>query len=547
MAGRIEFVLDFGCGTATSAALYYLLFYPKCHVIGYDKYCTEEWVRSHLPESVQSRFHFVGGDRADIGKLTIERLDEDVRRFFKVPLKLLTRAHWSHQCKSLSDASRGHHRDDFGNPKTDLARADDLILAHGIELLQALTRVSPTCQCTIENPVSRHFAHLRPVQLLLRDPQWRLLAGSHCSNLCEADTGDWPQKDTYWLTNRVPRKFHLDLCDGPGDCNQLLHGTDRHKLVLCNNSTNLKEQYVISLEWQKSLIPLGVFRKIDLAHRQWLAKRDFKLSQSRRHTANAVMKDHYDDSDSGEEASSDSDSDSEHDDDDEPIMEDEYDSDGNHHVPRIEPLRDLIHQRQVPMADCTVHAHALCYPALQKDRPRWQVEYLQPWQLIFADLITFDFRVRGSKAKVLLIYDLVTDGVRCVSMTRKAEIGAHWDKLVVQESLHLRPYKVTVVTDGCGAMHGLLVAEALRRDIDHLPIPPHQPHLNNIEGIVASFKADVAACLLKAMADDGPLTEAHVAMACEHVAYVRERFPARRTISALNTGVSRFEMNVGVA
>ena len=62
MAGRIEFVLDFGCGTATSAALYYLLFYPKCHVIGYDKYCTEEWVRSHLPELVQWHFHFVGSD-----------------------------------------------------------------------------------------------------------------------------------------------------------------------------------------------------------------------------------------------------------------------------------------------------------------------------------------------------------------------------------------------------------------------------------------------------------------------------------------------------
>ena len=81
MAGRIELVLDFGCGTATSATLYYLLFYPKCHVIGYDKYCTEEWVRSHLPEAVQWRFHFIGGDRADIGKLTIERLEEDVRQF----------------------------------------------------------------------------------------------------------------------------------------------------------------------------------------------------------------------------------------------------------------------------------------------------------------------------------------------------------------------------------------------------------------------------------------------------------------------------------
>ena len=65
---------------------------------------------------------------------------------------------------------------------------------------------------------------------LLRDPQWRLLAGSHCSNLCGADTGLWPQKDTYYLCNRLPRKFHLDLCDH--DCKHLIEHTERHKVVL---------------------------------------------------------------------------------------------------------------------------------------------------------------------------------------------------------------------------------------------------------------------------------------------------------------------------
>ena len=36
MAGRVEYVLDLGCGTATSTALYYLLFYPRSIVIGID-------------------------------------------------------------------------------------------------------------------------------------------------------------------------------------------------------------------------------------------------------------------------------------------------------------------------------------------------------------------------------------------------------------------------------------------------------------------------------------------------------------------------------
>ena len=44
MAGRFEAVLDFGCGTATSATLYYLLFYPRAIAIGIDRDCNKKWV-----------------------------------------------------------------------------------------------------------------------------------------------------------------------------------------------------------------------------------------------------------------------------------------------------------------------------------------------------------------------------------------------------------------------------------------------------------------------------------------------------------------------
>ena len=269
MAGREEFVFDLGCGTATSCALYYLLFYPKAIVIGIDRDCEKDWVRSHLPEQVRSRFFFVS---KDVGKLTIEDLEAAAQEHFKVPLRRTTCVHWSPSCKPNSKASRGYHRDAFGNPRTDLAREDDAVFEHGCVLVKALCRIAHSCQATIENPFSDYFAHFPGTRMLLRDRNWRLLAGSHCSNLCGADTGDWPQKDTFWLANRVPRKFHLDLCDF--DCKHLIPGTDRHKVVLCNNDTNLEDQIVVTNEYMKGLIPLGVFRKIDLAFRQWCAKRD---------------------------------------------------------------------------------------------------------------------------------------------------------------------------------------------------------------------------------------------------------------------------------
>ena len=128
----------------------------------------------------------------------------DVRRLTGPPLSRVTRAHWSPSCESLSDASRGHHRDLFGNPRTTQAVDKDAIFEHGCRLMQAIHRLAQSCQITIENPVSQHFPHLPGVRMLLRDPQWRLLAGSHCSNLCGADSGLWPHKDTCWLCNRLP-------------------------------------------------------------------------------------------------------------------------------------------------------------------------------------------------------------------------------------------------------------------------------------------------------------------------------------------------------
>ena len=275
MAGRVEYVLDLGCGTATSTALYYLLFYPRSIVIGIDRDCTKEWVESHLPEPLRSRFFFVS---EDVGSLTIEKLETHVQRHMKVPVSKLTRVGWSPSCIGLSDASRGHHRDSRGNPLTDLAREDDAIFEAGVDLIRRICRLSPTCCVSIENPVSATFPILRGVRRLLRDPQWRLLAGSHCSNLCSADTGQWPQKDTYYLLNRVPRKFHLDLCDY--DCKHLLDKVDRHRVVLCSGTSALEDQIVLRDPFMKGLIPLGVFRKIDLAHRKWCAKRDARMCRA---------------------------------------------------------------------------------------------------------------------------------------------------------------------------------------------------------------------------------------------------------------------------
>ena len=107
----MKYVADLGCGTATSAALFFLLFFTDCFVLGIDRDKSEEWVRKHLPPEVQHRFVFVNDD---VGSLTLERLDQHMRRAFGVGIDRLDRLHWSPSCESLSRAARGWHRGPFG-------------------------------------------------------------------------------------------------------------------------------------------------------------------------------------------------------------------------------------------------------------------------------------------------------------------------------------------------------------------------------------------------------------------------------------------------
>ena len=528
-----QIVCDFGCGTATSAALYYLAVYNNYYVIAVDRDHTAEWVRSHLPLETHERFIFVQDDMLNMSSSRLEAIISE--RWPDRTLSSVRRVHWSPSCTTLSRATRGlsGYRDSFGRPTHPTSVQDDIVFEHGVTLVQQICDLSPKCCATIENPYSEVFPMLPGVRRLLTDRKWRLLLSSHCSNTGEMDTGFWPQKDTYVLACRVPRNFHLRLCDF--DCQHLMPGTARHKAVLCSNHDNHVDQVVISDTMTKGMIPMGVFHQIDKAHSVWCA----------RHVpvrCNVGMLAPLDESTSEDDLPSEEASDEEAEwaiDFDRQIGQD-----GPPEIEeRVQPLRAEIPLPFIDMSQSAVQPHALQYPALQHGESRWDVELLQPWQLIFADEISFDFVVKGKRQHMLIVGDLKTNGIRVRPTRFKTEHATEFDKLVTMESLDKRPYKVTVCTDGCGSMSVLLAAAAFQRQIDHLPIPPDSPHLNLVEGMIASFKADVSACLLAACLDDGPINESFVALAADYVAYTRERFPVE---SSHSTGKTRFELNTGV-
>ena len=141
--GRQELVLDLCCGTARSASLYYLLTNPRARVVGVDRDKTRDWVLSHLPRSVHSRFLFM---QEDINDLSLSSLEQAIKHKWPAEsLSQLTRCHWSPPCETLSRATRGrsNYRDDLSRPMRHRSRMDDAAFEAGVTLVTRLQRLSP--------------------------------------------------------------------------------------------------------------------------------------------------------------------------------------------------------------------------------------------------------------------------------------------------------------------------------------------------------------------------------------------------------------------
>ena len=179
-------------------------------------------------------------------------------------------------------------------------------------------------------------------------------------------------------------------------------------------------------------------------------------------------------------------------------------------------------------------------------KPGIMVDYdkLRPSELLFADEIEFEqFKVKGKKQSMLLVYDAMTGGIRVKAENSKREHGDRFRELAIQEAWNKRGHKVTVSSDGCGSMT-YLRDSALDLGIDHWPIPPYSPRFNLAEQAIGSFKATVTACLLGASADKGPIDASYVQYAAEYVAYMHERFVQKRRHR--DQLVSPYEINIGV-
>ena len=183
-------------------------------------------------------------------------------------------------------------------------------------------------------------------------------------------------------------------------------------------------------------------------------------------------------------------------------------------------------------------------PSAVPNFPRWLPDTLEPWSLHFVDPCYFDIKLYGKNAIALVFYDYVSRGMRVKFITNAYLCGDAYDEFVVEESIDKRSVRVTVGTDGDGAMK-LVKNAAQKRNIGYLPIPPWSPNMNPVEKAIDVLKVTTMSVLLAACTKDGPITTAFVVFAAPYVCHVRERF-ARPHQYDVNDYRSSFEINTGV-
>ena len=595
LSSAYEVVIDCFCGTATSAALYHLKHRPNSIVVGIDRDHSEEYVMKFIPKEYRHRFLFIKGDMAELSWSEIQAKISN--RWPSAKLTQLSHVHLSPSCTTMSRAERFsiHRHADLISPKSATAIADDAVVEKCVLLVQQLRYIAPLALITIESPSNNVFGHLPGIRKLLSSKEWRMLEASYCKEADPAlDKGFWPQKDTTVLTHGLPRWFHGRLCDN--DCGHLVPGTSRHRVQLCSGKNTLDSQYVVRDPMVKGMIPHGLIDGIFQAHLVWrrnkeesrLDKEVQKVSpqwsaDAKRHTQESVMlraapvEEIFEDcaeavSNSAEELQrqeqytafvSETMPELDFTDDESDLSDAETECVEQLVIDPRERLEEFLVDDNgmfIEKEDTMIRPQiggdhdsgaqyvsdwARFVPATDRSGPRWDCSQLRPGELLCADEISFDHATNpiGQRQHLLFVYDVKTRGIRVEEERSKTEHGEKFRKMAINEAWNKRPYKVTVIADGCGSMVHLRKA-ALELGIGTWEIAPYSPSYNPAEQAISRFKSTVMAVLLGACVENGPITTSFVGEAAKYVTWMHERF-ANRHQQVGERFVSPFELNLG--
>ena len=118
--------------------------------------------------------------------------------------------------------------------------------------------------------------------------------------------------------------------------------------------------------------------------------------------------------------------------------------------------------------------------ATEAKPPRFDIEQLKPWQVLFADEMEFPTpQCGGTKTSFI---EMASDGWFFKTETSKTQYGDSFCKIMVENGVHLLACPRVIYTDGCGSMvHVRNMTVSM--GINYIAIPLHPQSLNEAERI----------------------------------------------------------------
>ena len=146
--------------------------------------------------------------------------------------------------------------------------------------------------------------------------------------------------------------------------------------------------------------------------------------------------------------------------------------------------------------------------------PRFDLEKIRPFEVIFCDNKDYDVPVRGGRQVAFLVYDYKTTAKFKVDLFSKKDNGRALREIVALNGIHKLPYQCHVYSDGCGSMAHVELAAVLL-GLDHSYIPPHEQSLNEAEKI-----CNVSWAAAEAHLEHSNAPHSLLALAVSYVLYV---------------------------
>jgi hypothetical protein len=133
--------------------------------------------------------------------------------------------------------------------------------------------------------------------------------------------------------------------------------------------------------------------------------------------------------------------------------------------------------------------------------PRYDLQVLRPFEIMFVDNKDYTCLVRGGTATALVFIDYLTRLKFKVDLRSKKHNGKAFRAIVAMNGIRKLQYPCRVFSDGFGSMAHVKEAAVLM-GIDHAYVPPHQQSLNEAEKICDTIWAAARALMLHSNAPD---------------------------------------------